>query len=104
MSFVICVGTYVLKKQVGANFNNCPPNGCSSSSLKSFPCALLTKDCIAYEYSAGTRLAKTAEAIGMHVIGLNSKSSSAQLTSLLQQADVVSIHCPLTPTTRNLIG
>lgn len=54
--------------------------------------------------AAGTRLAKTAEAIGMNVIGLDSKSTSAQLTSLLQQADVVSIHCPLTPKTQNLLG
>ena len=81
-----------------------PPNLWPPSSPQPFPCALLTKVCIAYGCSAGTRLAKTAEAIGMHVMGLNSKSSSAQLTSLLQQADVVSLHCPLMPTTHNLIG
>lgn len=50
------------------------------------------------------RLAKTAEAIGMHVMGLNSKSTTEQLTSLLQQADIVSVHCPLTPKTHHLLG
>ena len=53
---------------------------------------------------AGNRLAKTAEAIGMHVMGLNSKSTTEQLTSLLQQADIVSVHCPLTPKTNHLLG
>ena len=50
------------------------------------------------------RLAKTAEAIGMKVVGLNSKSSRADLEVLLQTADIVSLHCSLTPKTHNLIG
>lgn len=54
--------------------------------------------------SAGTRLAKTAEAIGMVVMGLNSKSSRSDLEAMLQVADVVSLHCSLTPKTHNLIG
>jgi len=32
------------------------------------------------------------------------KASHVELETLLQQSDVVSIHCPLTPETRNLIG
>ena len=54
--------------------------------------------------SVGKRLAKTAEAIGMRVIGTNSKSSRLDLESLLQQADIVSLHCPVTPKTHQLIG
>ena len=53
---------------------------------------------------AGMRLAKTAEAIGMKVIGLNSRSSQAELKALLQTADIVSLHCSLTPKTHHLIG
>ena len=54
--------------------------------------------------SAGTRLAKTAEAIGMTVMGVNSKSSRSDLEDMLQVADVVSLHCSLTPKTHHLIG
>lgn len=54
--------------------------------------------------AAGMRLAKTAEAIGMKVIGLNSKSSRADLEAVLQTADFVSLHCSLTPQTHHLIG
>ena len=53
---------------------------------------------------AGMRLAKTAEAIGMKVTGLNSKSSRADLEAVLQTADIISLHCSLTPKTHNLIG
>jgi len=55
-------------------------------------------------HSAGTRLARTAEAIGMIVMGLNSKSSRSDLEAMLQVADVVSLHCSLTPKTHHLIG
>jgi len=53
---------------------------------------------------AGTRLAKTAEAIGMSVRGLNSKSSQSDLEAMLQEADIISLHCSLTPKTHHLIG
>ena len=53
---------------------------------------------------AGTRLAKTAEAIGMTVIGTNSRSNRSDLENLLQQSDIVSLHCPVTSKTHHLIG
>lgn len=55
-------------------------------------------------HGIGVRLAKTAEAIGMKVIGLTSTSSRAELEALLQTADIVSLHCSLTPKTHGLIG
>ena len=69
---------------------------CSNATGPSGPCA--------FADAAGIRLAKTAEAIGMQVIGLNSKSSRADLEALLQTADIVSLHCSLTPKTHHLIG
>ena len=52
----------------------------------------------------GVRVAKVAEAMGMTVIGLNSRSSQEDLFQMLQQADVISLHCPLTPDTYHLLG
>ena len=44
------------------------------------------------------------EAFGMHGIGLTSRSSDAELEAALRQADVLSLHAPLTPQTQNLIN
>ncbi|HHH30474.1 MAG TPA: D-glycerate dehydrogenase, partial [Polyangiaceae bacterium] len=51
----------------------------------------------------GTAVAERAAAFGMQVIHHN-RSSGVRLSSLLAQSDVVSIHCPLTDSTRHLIG
>lgn len=52
---------------------------------------------------AGTRLARAAEALGMRVLGARSSTSRAELLALCAQADVVSLHCPLTPRTRGML-
>jgi glycerate dehydrogenase len=59
----------------------------------------------------GCGVAKIAEAFGMEVIfaSLPGRVHSHQpnrmpLNSLLSKADIVSLHCPLTETTKNLIG
>ena len=44
------------------------------------------------------------EAFGMQCIGLTSRSSDAEVEAALRQADVLSIHAPLTPQTQNLIN
>ena len=44
------------------------------------------------------------EAFGMECIGLTSRSSDAELEEALRQADVLSLHAPLTPQTQNLIN
>ena len=44
------------------------------------------------------------EAFGMQCIGLTSRSSEAELEAALRQADVLSIHAPLTPQPQNLIN
>jgi glyoxylate reductase len=50
----------------------------------------------------GSEVARLAEAFGMRVIH-SSRSGGLPLAELLEQADVVTIHCPLTPETRHLI-
>jgi glycerate dehydrogenase len=57
----------------------------------------------------GRAVAKAAEAFGMRVIIANRHGAPATagrvaLDVLLETADVVSLHCPLTPATRGMIG
>jgi phosphoglycerate dehydrogenase-like enzyme len=50
----------------------------------------------------GTRLAEAARALGMTVLGVTSRDDREALLTMLRRADVVSIHCPVTPRTRGL--
>jgi glycerate dehydrogenase len=57
----------------------------------------------------GRAVAQTAQAFGMQVViagraGAEPGPGRLELRDLLQLADVVSLHCPLTETTRGLIG
>lgn len=62
--------------------------------------------------NTGMATARIAVAMGMKVVALTSKSADtlpegitpAPLDDVLASADVVSLHCPLTPSTRNLIN
>lgn len=62
--------------------------------------------------NTGMATARIAVAIGMKVVALTSKSADtlpegitpAPLDDVLASADVVSLHCPLTPSTRHLIN
>jgi glyoxylate reductase len=51
----------------------------------------------------GRATARRAEGFGMEIVH-SSRSSGVPLGELLERADVVSLHTPLTPTTRHLIG
>jgi glycerate dehydrogenase len=52
----------------------------------------------------GRGVLTVGEAFGMHCIGLTSRSSTADLEAALRQADVLSLHAPLTPQTQHLIN
>jgi glyoxylate reductase len=51
----------------------------------------------------GDAVARRAEGFGMNVLA-SSRRSGVPLEELLERADFVSLHCPLTPATRHLIG
>jgi glycerate dehydrogenase len=61
----------------------------------------------------GSRVADVASAFGMNIIGYSKPETNqshrknfiwANITQLLEQSDVVSIHCPLFPETKGLIN
>ncbi len=51
----------------------------------------------------GEAVARRAEGFGMDVL-TSSRRSGVPLEELLERADFVSLHCPLTPATHHLIG
>jgi glyoxylate reductase len=51
----------------------------------------------------GQAMARRGEGFGMRIVH-SSRSSGVPLDELLEQADYVSLHAPLTPDTRHLIG
>ena len=58
----------------------------------------------------GARVARLGQAFGMRVLGYDPVApagegvTTATVPEILAQSDVVSLHLPLTPTTRNMIG
>lgn len=63
--------------------------------------------------NTGSAAAKIADALGMHVVAFTSKSQDRlpeyvrkadSLEALFREADVLSLHCPLTPDTKHIIN
>jgi glyoxylate reductase len=52
----------------------------------------------------GRAVARRAEGFEMTVLTTDSRSSALDLTQLLKESDFVSLHAPLTPTTRHMIN
>jgi phosphoglycerate dehydrogenase-like enzyme len=53
---------------------------------------------------SGQALAERARGLGMHVRGVSSTSTRADLHALLAESDVISLHVPLTERTRHIIN
>jgi phosphoglycerate dehydrogenase-like enzyme len=51
----------------------------------------------------GTALARLGAGVGMKVTAVKSRRTDAEWEKFLREADVVSLHCPLTPATRALM-
>lgn len=60
--------------------------------------------------SIGAKVGKIAEAFGMHILRAGRKGEShvpegyVPFHDMLAEADIISLHCPLTPATQNLIA
>ncbi|MFZ4566500.1 MAG: NAD(P)-dependent oxidoreductase [Prochlorococcaceae cyanobacterium] len=54
--------------------------------------------------SIGSGVAAVGEALGMRTLRLTSRSSAAELEQALREADVLSLHAPLTAATRGLLN
>jgi len=53
---------------------------------------------------AGTAVAERARCFGMTVLGLEQGASPTERTAFFAACDAITIHCPLTPETRGLVG
>ena len=49
-------------------------------------------------------MARSAEALDMHVLPITSHSPRADFEAMLAAAHAISLHCPLTPGTRGMLG
>lgn len=53
---------------------------------------------------SGSALADRARALGMNIIALGRGATAEQRHTFFASADAISIHCPLTPETRGIVG
>lgn len=90
-------------------WTNCPDFCFWDSALTELACKTMG---IVGLGNTGMATARIAVAMGMKVVAMTSKSADtlpegitpAPLDDVLASADVVSLHCPLTPSTRHLIN
>ena len=97
-----------LTNRVGAHASDVASGGWVARNIWSYNLAPLTELdgktlLIVGKGAIGSRVATIAEALGMTVLAGSARRPD-ELISLLPQADVVSLHCPLTPETRGLVN
>jgi D-3-phosphoglycerate dehydrogenase / 2-oxoglutarate reductase len=51
----------------------------------------------------GNEVASLAQSLGMHVQGVNSRSTVAEIDALVSSSDIVTLHAPLTEQSRNIL-
>ncbi|MGQ0501573.1 MAG: phosphoglycerate dehydrogenase [Panacagrimonas sp.] len=101
----------LLMRRIPEKNMECHRGGWSKSAEGSFEVRGKTLGIIGYGH-IGTQIGVLAEGLGMRVIfhdvetklALGNASPAASLGDLLARADVVSLHVPETPATRNMIG
>ena len=101
----------MLMRGIAQKNAECHRGGWSKSAAGSHEVRGKTIGIVGYGH-IGTQVGVIAEALGLHVIfhdiqaklSLGNARTSAGLDDLLQRSDIVTLHVPETPATRNMIG
>lgn len=101
----------LLMRRIPEKNMECHRGGWSKSAAGSFEVRGKTLGIVGYGH-IGTQVGVLAEGLGMRVIyhdietqlALGNAMPAASLTELLERSDIVSLHVPETPATKNMIG
>ncbi|TDU31500.1 D-3-phosphoglycerate dehydrogenase [Panacagrimonas perspica] len=101
----------LLMRRIPEKNMECHRGGWSKSAAGSYEVRGKTLGIVGYGH-IGTQIGVLAESLGMRVIfhdvetklALGNASPAANLSDLLERSDIVSMHVPETPSTKNMIG